>query len=102
MQLPDCMPGKASAQVDHSAVSTTEKHPKKDIKSEYKRPAGLQAQVSDVAMSVEFKHIFLHTINHNDKVNVFLEMFSITIVFTPLLQLTVIPVGADPAHSPLE
>ncbi|XP_026206691.1 RNA_pol_Rpc4 domain-containing protein isoform X2 [Anabas testudineus] len=48
MQLPDCMPGKASAQVDHSAVSTTEKHPKKDIKSEYKRPAGLQAQEAAV------------------------------------------------------
>ncbi|XP_074518638.1 DNA-directed RNA polymerase III subunit RPC4 isoform X1 [Halichoeres trimaculatus] len=44
MQLPDCMPGKASGQkVDAALGSTTEKPAKKEGKAEDKRPAYLQA-----------------------------------------------------------
>lgn len=46
MQLPDCMPGKASVQkVDPAFGSTTEKPAKKEGKAEDKRAAYLQAHV---------------------------------------------------------
>ncbi|XP_040923273.1 DNA-directed RNA polymerase III subunit RPC4 isoform X2 [Toxotes jaculatrix] len=46
MQLPDCMPGRASGQtvVDPAGGSTTEKPAKKEVKSEDRRPACLQSQ----------------------------------------------------------
>ncbi|XP_020506957.1 DNA-directed RNA polymerase III subunit RPC4 [Labrus bergylta] len=45
MQLPDCMPGRASGQKGDSALgSTAEKAAKKEGKAEDKRPAYLQAQ----------------------------------------------------------
>ncbi|XP_042252920.1 DNA-directed RNA polymerase III subunit RPC4 isoform X1 [Thunnus maccoyii] len=45
MQLPDCMPARASAQKANPALrSTAEKPAKKDNKSEDKRPVHLQAQ----------------------------------------------------------
>ncbi|XP_041672391.1 DNA-directed RNA polymerase III subunit RPC4 [Cheilinus undulatus] len=44
MQLPDCMPGRASAQkVDHALGSAAEKPAKKEGKAEDKKPAYLQA-----------------------------------------------------------
>lgn len=47
MQLPDCMPGRASGQkVDPAVAYTTEKSAKKEGKLEDKRPAHLQTQVS--------------------------------------------------------
>lgn len=47
MQLPDCMPGRASGQkVDPAQGPTAEKLAKKEGKPEDKRPAHLQAQVS--------------------------------------------------------
>ena len=47
IQLPDCMPGKASGlKVDHTHRSTSEKLSKKEGKSEDKMTAHLQSQVS--------------------------------------------------------
>lgn len=47
IQLPDCMPSRASGQkVDPALGSTAEKPAKKEGKPENKRPAHLQAQVS--------------------------------------------------------
>lgn len=47
MQLPDCMPGRASGQKTNPTVrSAAEKTAKKDNKPEDKRPMLLQAQVS--------------------------------------------------------
>ena len=47
MQLPDCMPGRTSAQkVDPALRSAAEKPAKKDGKTEDKRAAHQQAQVS--------------------------------------------------------
>ncbi|XP_028991113.1 DNA-directed RNA polymerase III subunit RPC4 isoform X2 [Betta splendens] len=44
MQLPDCMPLRAHAPAGHAAAA--EKPAKKEAKSEYKRPAGLQTQTA--------------------------------------------------------
>lgn len=60
MQLPDCMPGRACAQADHSAEPITEKPAKKEVKSEHKttRPAGLKAQVSESSSTVTSPCLF--------------------------------------------